>query len=375
MDKRKASRFWARGYCLVGAVMLASGLMVAGLLTLSRAGSLTDPLVVTDMTPSEPLMRPLPCTYDPRYVSGFGSDDVFTVFFEDRSSGPPHPIAYASTTSGPTGFGTYVTRTNIADTHFVVKDWPVMVSDTMYAYRAWGAVGNNRDHRFYASDNLVTWTLSSTFTISNALSFTGAKGFVYYGFHDVILLNGTYYAFAESNQSQTMLVSSTTGTDDWIAFASIGGTAPEDGPLQLPSGETYGWTPSGSFFDLGDDRGYAKIYVHPQDSHFYLALNSAAQASLSPVTSEAAFIDPANWTWHDGTTGPAASPILSETVHHDLRECWVVPRSSTGQDWVVIYDAEYKLLPLDKALGHATMALGGDYTLYLPIVLRDYAGG
>jgi hypothetical protein len=52
-----------------------------------------------------------------------------------------------------------------------------------------------------------------------------------------------------------------------------------------------------------------------------------------------------------------------------------VPRSSTGQDWVVIYDAEYKLLPLDKALGHATMALGGDYTLYLPIVLRDYAGG
>jgi hypothetical protein len=360
MDRTVWSRFQTRGWGVIIAAVLGAVLVSAGLITLSRAGSLDAPVVLTDMTPMEPLLHPLPCTYESRYLSGFGLDDAFTVFFEDRSGGEPYPIAYVSTTSGPTGFGTVVTQTNIADTHFVVKDWPVTVSDTTYAYRAWGAVGNVPEHRFYVSNNLVTWTLSSTFTIQNATSFTDAKGFVYYGFHDVIQLNGRYYAFAESNQSQTMIVSSTTGTDDWVAFASVGGPGAEDGPLQLPTGVVNGWTPSGSFVDLGGE-GYAKVHVDPRDSYFYLALNAAAQSSLPPAELEAAFIAPANWTWHDGSTGPASSPILSETVEHDLRECWVVPQPSTDGDWLVIYDAAYNLLPIGKALGYATMATHREY--------------
>jgi hypothetical protein len=75
------------------------------------------------------------------------------------------------------------------------------------------------------------------------------RGYVYYGFHDVIELNGTYYAFAESNQSQTMLVRSADGDDVWEAFASVGDRL-GDGPLELPSGVSVGWTTSGSFVDL-----------------------------------------------------------------------------------------------------------------------------
>ncbi|MDZ7308482.1 MAG: hypothetical protein ONB49_15680, partial [candidate division KSB1 bacterium] len=41
----------------------------------------------------------------------------------------------------------------------------------------------------------------------------------------------------------------------------------------------------------------------PRDNNFYLAINTAAKASLAPAALEAAFINPANWTWHDGTTG------------------------------------------------------------------------
>jgi hypothetical protein len=176
------------------------------------------------------------------------------------------------------------------------------------------------NHHFYVSNDLATWTLVSMFTIPNAPGFTDAHGWVYYGFHDVIELNGTYYAFAESNQSQTMIVRSANGDDVWEAFASVGGQAGW-GPLELPAGASYGWTPSGSFVDLGHDRGYGKIYVDRRDSDFYLAVNTAAKPSLPPADLEAAFINPANWTWHDGTTGPAANPILSGTTEHDLREC------------------------------------------------------
>ena len=152
-----------------------------------------------------------------------------------------------------------------------------------------------------------------------------------------------------------MLVRSTNGDDVWEAFASVGGR-PGWGPLELPAGESYGWTPSGSFVDLGHDRGYGKIHVDPRDSNFYLAVNTAAKASLPPADLEAAFIDPANWTWHDGTTGPAANPILSETSEHDLRECWVVPNSDPDADWVIIYDADYGSTDGGKALGYATLA-------------------
>ena len=310
-------------------------------------------MTVTDQTPTEPLANPDPFSFQPRYISGFGVDDTFTVFFEDRDNG--YRISYASTTTGPTGFATNATATNIADTHFVVKDWPITIDTTPYAYRGWGAVGNNRDHRFYVSNNLITWTLVSTFTIPNALGFANANGYVYYGFHDVIQLNGTYYAFGESNCSQTMIVSSTTGTDDWTAFASVGGR-PGDGPLELPAGVAYGWTPSGNFFDLGHDRGYGKIHVDPRDNNLYLAINTAAQASLPPAELEAAFINPANWTWHDETTGPAANPILSATAEHDLRECWLVPSSDPDAGWVIVYNADFGSGDGGKALGYASSA-------------------
>jgi hypothetical protein len=174
-----------------------------------------------------------------------------------------------------------------------------------------------------------------------------------------------------------MILSSTTGTDDWIAFASVGGPLAEDGPLQLPAGITYGWTPTGNFLDIGNDEGMWKMYASPDDSRFFIAVNADVQASLTPAEREAAFIDPANWRWHDGTAGPAASPILSQTVHHDLRECWVVPRSSPNANWVLIYDADYDQLPIGKVLGYATLhidlplPLEPGYLLYLPVVMKE----
>ncbi len=311
-------------------------------------------VTVTDQTPTAPLSNPTPSSYQPRYISGFGTDNTFTVFFEDRDAG--QTISYVQTTTGPTGFPASVTGTNITDTHFCIKDWPINIGGTDYAYRAWASVGNNTDHKFYVSNDLTNWTLVSTFTIPNAASFTDAHGWVYYGFHDVIEINGTYYAFAESNQSQTMLVRSDDGDDDWEAFASIGGRTGW-GPLELPSGVTFGWTPSGSFFDLGHDRGMGKIYVDPRDSDFYLAINTEAKASLSPADLEAAFIDPDNWEWSDETTGPASSPILSETAEHDLRECWLVQNSDADADWTLIYDADFGSADGGKALGYATMKL------------------
>ena len=317
------------------------------------AGDPFFPAAVTDQTPTAPLANPVASSYQPRYISGFGLDNSFTVFFEDRDAGST--ISYASTTTGPTGFPASATATNIADTHFVIKDWPITVGATTYAYRAWGSVGNDMNHHFYVSNDLTNWTLVSTFTISNDLGFTGANGYVYYGFHDVILLNGTYYAFAESNQSQTMIVRSANGDDVWEAFASVGGRT-GDGPLELPSGVTAGWTPSGTFVDLGHDRGYGKIYADPRDNNFYLAINLAAKPSLSPAALEAAFINPANWTWHDGTTGPASNPILSATAEHDLRECWVVPNTDPDADWVIVYDADFGSGDGGKALGYATLS-------------------
>ena len=306
---------------------------------------------VTDQTPTAPLASPLPASYGSRYVSGFGTGDSFTVFFEDRDAGSA--IFRNTTTSGPTGFAAANTATDIADTHFTVKDWPIAVGGIPYAYRAWAAVGNNPDHRFYVSNDLSSWSLVDTFTIPNAAGFTGARGQVYYGFHDVILINGTYYAFAESNQGQTMLVRSADGDDVWEAFASVGGTLATDGSLQMPESAT----PSGSFFDLGLDRGLGKIHVRGNDSALLLAVNTAARLSLAPAALEAAFIDPANWTWHDDTTGLPTSSLLEATAEHDLREAWVVPPQDPDlSDWVIVYTADFGAADGGKALGYADLS-------------------
>ena len=330
---------------------IRQALIISVLVTSPAMSGTFDGFTLTDQTPDAPLASPTPSSYQPRYISGFGAGDTFTVFFEDRDAGGT--ISFVTTSTDPEGFPSAVTATNITDTHFVVKDWPITLDTTDWAYRGWGSVGNNPDHRFYVSDDLATWTLVATFTIANAPSFTDALGSVYYGFHDVIEINGTFYAFAESNQSQAMIVRSNEGDHVWEAFASIGGP-PGNGPLELPAGVTNGWTPSGSFFDLGLDRGMGKTYVDPRDTAFYLAVNDAARTSLSPAALEAAFIDPANWTWHDDTTGPAGNPVLEATVEHDLRECWLVPRSSPYDSWYLIYDADFGAADGGRALGFAT---------------------
>jgi hypothetical protein len=332
--------------------LVALMFLVLGPPTVVKAGDFM-PVKVTDRTPTAPMKNPAPKSFQPRYISGFGKDASFKVFFEDHGAG--RKISQVSTTRGPTGFRSRATGTNIKDTHFVIKNWPIKIGGTDYAYRAWGAVGNTPDHHFYVSNNLTEWTLISTFTIPNAEGFNNALGWVYYGFHDVVELNGTYYAFAESNRSQTMIVRSANGDDVWEAFQSVGGRF-RDGPLELPTGVLHGWTPTGSFIDLGRDRGYGKIHVDPRNSNFYLAINTAAKTSLPPADLEAAFIKPANWTWHDGTTGPAANPILSATSEHDLRECWVVPNTNPDADWVIIYNADFGSADGGKALGYATLS-------------------
>ncbi|MFH1314052.1 MAG: right-handed parallel beta-helix repeat-containing protein [Candidatus Eisenbacteria bacterium] len=327
---------------LIAVLMFAAGGVWAGTF---------GPFSVTDQTSTAPLPNPTPASYQPRYVSGFGIDDVFKVFFEDRDAA--NQISYNMTTTGPTGFAAANTATNISDTHFCIKDWPITIGMTSYAYRAWGSVGNNLDHHFYVSNDLTTWTLVSTFQIPNHGDFAGARGWVYYGFHDVIELNGTYYAFAESNQGQTMLVRSDEGDDVWEAFASVGGTQAGDGPLQMPESPT----PRGSFVVLGYDRGYGKIHVRGNDSGYYLAINTAAKPSLGAAGIEAAFINPANWTWDDGSTGlptVSATPVLVSTPERDIRECWVVPNSDPDDDWVIMYDGDFGV-DGGKALGYATL--------------------
>ena len=175
----------------------------------------------TDATPTEPLGKPLPSSCQPRYMSGFGSGESFTIFFEDRAD--DNQIYYYETTDGIDGFPKSATRTNVRDTHFCVKDWPINIGGKDYAYRAWGALWNTPEHCFYVSKNLKNWKLVSTFTIPSKLPEGVGGGTVYYCFHDVIRLNGTYYAWAECNIGFTLVCSSATGTDDWVAFDCVGG--------------------------------------------------------------------------------------------------------------------------------------------------------
>jgi len=326
--------------CLVATLIFPFG-------TIASAGVINA--TATDVTPTVPLSNPVATSYQPRYVSGFGSGNSFTLFFEDRDAGGR--ISHITTTTGPTGFPTAVTATNISDTHFCVKPWPINVGDTDYAYRAWGAVGNNADHHFYVSNDMTNWTLVSTFTIPTNLPAGVLGGWVYYGFHDVIYINGTYYAWGECNQGHTLICRSTNGDDVWKAFDRVGGLG--SGPLRVPG--PLGGTPTASFFDLGNDRGYGKIMVPGNDSAFYLAINTSAKPSLSPADLETAFINPDNWTWHDGTTGLASTPILVETAEHDLRECWLVPNPGSTE-WTVVYDADFGSADGGKALGYAILS-------------------
>ena len=341
---------------LLGSLILVLCLYAAGEIN-SIAALLTGtytPASVVDQNPATPLSNPTPAGFAPRYLSGFGQDDSFTIFFEDRNIGGQ--ISFIQTNSGVSGFPAAPTATNITDTHFVVKNWPYPdTGPVQYQYRGWGAVGNNANHNFYGSNDLVNWTLISTFTIPNDPGFTTARGFVYYGFHDVIRIPQSagpdpyhYYAWGESNQGQTQLVYSTDGGSNWTAISSVGGTNPADGPLLYPEAAT----PSGSFFDLGYDRGWGKIQMRGNDSGVYLAVNTAAMSSLSPAAFEAAFINPANWTWHDDSTGLMSTPLLTATAEHDWREAWLVPNSNPNDSWEVIYNADFGQADGGHSLGH-----------------------
>lgn len=323
---------------------------LVALLILAAPGVAAYTPVVIDKTPTAPLANPTPSSVSTRYLSGFGSGNSFTVFFEDRDDS--QRIKFVSTTTGPNGLSSTATSTNIQpETHFVVKDWPINVGGTDYDYRAWASVGNNADHKFYVSNDLANWVLVSTFQIANAAGFVGARGTAFYGFHDVILINGTYYAWTESNQGQTMMARSVNGDDVWEAFASVGGTQATDGPLET----TVAFTPTGSFYPLPNNQGYGKLQVLGDDSAWYLAINTAAKPNLAPAALETAFINPANWTWHDGTTGVPSTPILQATAEHDLREAWMVGNPDPDDAWTVIYTADYGAGDGGKALGHAIL--------------------
>jgi LPXTG-site transpeptidase (sortase) family protein len=180
---------------------------------------------------------------------------------------------------------------------------------------------------------------------------------VYYGFHDVIRINGTYYAWGEANSGETLLLRSATGANDWEAFDRIGGNQIGDGPLLTP-GPGVSPSPTGNFFDLGDGRGFGKLYLAGDDSGIYLAVNTTALPSQAPATFEANFIDPNNWTWNNDTVGrlTPAHALLYETAIHDYREAWLVPQSDPTSPWTIVYTARFSG---DLALGYASVTPPG----------------
>jgi len=332
----------------------------------SPALGVITPRPLVDQTPLEPLTNPSSATYGSRYLSGFGEDDSFTVFFENRDDS--NIISYVSTTQGPTKFPSSVTATNIVDTHFLIKYWPYYHDGEWYDYRAWASVGIDPNHHFYVTDDLDTWILVSTFTIPNAVTFGSARGTVYYGFHDIMIINNMYYAWGESNNGETMIVRSNWGGDVWEAFARVGGTQVGDGPLLMPEGVSP--APTGSFFVLPNNEGYGKFTVPGDGSGIYLAVNTIANPSQNPGVLEANFINPANWAWHDGTTGRLSSghALLYETAAHDYREVWMVPQSDPDDPWVILYTADFDG---SKALGYATSPIvctPGLLCMFFPII-------
>ena len=325
---------------------------------------------LTDQTVSPSLPAPNPNLINPRYISGFGVENTYTIFYEDRCAGgcaSGSPIFFNQTINGAFNFATVSTPTNLCDTHFVVKDWPITIDPPHpnagnYAYRGWGAVGNNPNNHFYVSNNLTNWTLISTFTFTDPSGtvLNGGEN-IFYGFHDVIQLNGNYVGFGETNLSRTLIVWSDDGDDNWQVIAEVGGSGPTHAPLNLRFSPTIsGPTPTGNFILMEVDGNlvYGKASIPGDDSGIYLAINAAAAQAATPAQAEAAFINPANWTWRDGSTGlpDADNLVVSSTAGsggHDTREAWAAPLSNPQSDWVIIYTGEY-----DSAGGLANRALG-----------------
>ena len=301
-----------------------------------------------DQTAIVPLSIPNPGTADPRYLSGFGMDNVYTVFYEDRADtlGCPYGarIYFVQTVNGPFNFSPPV-QTNICDTHLVVKNWPVTISGVNYLYRAWGSRGNNPLHNFYVSNDLVNWIRNpGTVPPDTPFTFNDPTGTltVLYGFHDIVQLNGNYMGFAETATSRTVLVWSDLGTNSWDVVDIVGGAGA--GPLDLDVGGT-GPTPTGSFvlMEVNGGQVYGKLGVPGDDSGAYLAINSAAAQAGTPAAAESAFLTPGNWTWSEGNIGipTVLNRVLSAGPQHDIREVWTVPLSNYESDHVMIYTGRY----------------------------------
>ena len=320
----------------------------------------------TDQTPTTPLSSPSGLSSYPRYISGFGSDNSYTVFYEDRNdtAGCSYGsrIYYNQTTSGAFGFSATGTATDICDTHLIVKNWPITIPGYgSYSYRAWGAVDNNPYHTFYVSNNLVNWTrvFYGTNMFSDPSNIMLGET-INYGFHDIVQLNNNYMGFVESAGGNTYIAWSDVGEDQWTIVAKVGGSESSDLPLSL-SFTTAGPIPTGNFLLMYVDSQlvYGKLMVPGNRSGAYLAINSEAAQAATPALAEAAFIDPANWTWQDGTTGLPGSnnAVLLNTYSsggHDIREVFSAPTSSPRSDNVIMYTASFASGSVSHGIGCAS---------------------
>ena len=322
----------------------------------------------TDQTPLQPLTGPDPAVVQPRYISGFGLDNTYTIFYEDRND--TAGCSYASriyfnqTSSGPFGFAATSTATNICDTHFVVKDWPITISGLgTFSYRGWGSVDNNAYHTFYVSNDLANWT--NVYYGAGMFSDPGnvlAGDSILYGFHDIVNLNGNYMGFVESAGGKTYIVWSDNGDQYWQIIAKVGGSTPADMPLNLfLSPSITGPIPTGNFlpFEVDGQIVLGKVMVPGDRSGLYLAINAPAYQAVSQAQKEAAFLNPDNWTWRDGSTGlpDGDSRVLSSTYvtgGHDTREVFTVPSSDVHADKVYIYTARYATGDARNGLGCAS---------------------
>ena len=307
-----------------------------------------------DQTPISPLDQPTPSGSEPRYLSGFGLDNVFTIFYEERKDSAGcgaslYRIYFNQTTTGIPGLASASTKTDICDSHFLAKNWPITISGVTYSYRAWGAQDYSGNHLFYVSNDLIHWTspAPTAFTFSDPDNVTKGDA-ILYGFHDIIELNDNYIGFAESAGGKTYIVWSDDGDAVWKVVAQVGGVNTGDAPLNLGFTDS-GMIPTGNFVNLmvNGQLVYAKPMIPANRSAMYLAVNHAAAVAATPALAEAAFMDPSNWTWQDGSTGLPVSAnailvsTLTATSGHDVHEGFILPVSNPDSDAVVLYDATY----------------------------------
>jgi LPXTG-site transpeptidase (sortase) family protein len=315
-----------------------------------------------DQTPLTPLLAPDPIVASPRYLSGIGEDNNYTIFYEDRNDTTGCAFGYRifmnQTSTGAFGFAGTSTATNICDTHLKVKDWPITIGAVTYSYRAWGSVDNNAFHTFYVSNDLVNWTQIYYGTGMFDETITGGDA-ILYGFHDIVQINGNYIGFVESAGGNTYIAWSDNGDWTWTVMAKVGGSEVTDIPLSL-SFTSAGPIPTGNFLlmEINGETVYGKLMVPGNRSGAYLAINRAAAQATTPALAEAAFLNPVNWTWSDNTTGlpGPANAVLTNTLSsggHDIREVFSIPTSSIQSDHVILYTANYGSTIIQHGIGCA----------------------